>query len=312
MSKRSHEDCLIDLKKALDALGLDRNDPESFIRCSNSTREQATNLIFSYLEVFNDDAIVSMYKDHLQLDSHDNRNNSVVTTQSSILKFFGKRPKVSQSSIPITTKASDRASDGVSPNVINSVRVEPDVQNPVQPQSVPRPDPRHATTALNDLPRDPAIRIPIREHGVSQQVIIDRYSVLGPCQPRLSDYPCSTNGKRFNSKWFDRFSWLEYSISDNSAFCFPCYLVYTCVTKSTRRGSFGAFITEGFRSWKHALESNKGLVKHHNSADHTHAVLVMESRKAKILPQMLSKLDESQKAAQALQVKLSTELNFHY
>jgi hypothetical protein len=171
----------------------------------------------------------------------------------------------------------------------------------IQHQQIELPDPG-SVLPINNLPRDPFLRPPIREYGVSQQVIIDKYSVLGPFQPRLSVYPSSANGKKFNAHWYQRFSWLEYSIADNSAFCFPCYLVYTCVTKNTQRRNFGAFISEGFRSWKHALESNKGLVKHHNSIDHSHAVVVMETRKAKVLPQLLSKLDDSQKAAQALQV----------
>jgi hypothetical protein len=136
-SKRSREDCLIDLKKDLDALGLDRNDPSTFICCSNAAREQATDLILSYLEVFSDDAIVSMYKEHLQLARNDNRSRPAgPRTQSSILNFFGKRRKVPESAVS-SPKPSVRSAERTSPILIIKVPEAPDNQI----QQIPLPDP---------------------------------------------------------------------------------------------------------------------------------------------------------------------------
>ncbi|KAL4089026.1 hypothetical protein QTP88_024104 [Uroleucon formosanum] len=42
-----------------------------------------------------------------------------------------------------------------------------------------------------------------------------------PVQPMLLFYP-KTNNRNFQSSYFNKFNWLEYSISDDVVFCFPC------------------------------------------------------------------------------------------
>lgn len=47
---------------------------------------------------------------------------------------------------------------------------------------------------------------------------------LGPVRP-LIEFPVSTSGKRtfkFQSRWYDLHSWLEYSVLKDAAFCFYC------------------------------------------------------------------------------------------
>lgn len=47
---------------------------------------------------------------------------------------------------------------------------------------------------------------------------------LGPIRP-LIEFPVSTSGKRtfkFQSRWYDLYSWLEYSVLKDAAFCFYC------------------------------------------------------------------------------------------
>ncbi|KAL4100983.1 hypothetical protein QTP88_021004 [Uroleucon formosanum] len=83
----------------------------------------------------------------------------------------------------------------------------------------------------------------------------------GPKQPRLVCYPKIKFGKRirhFSSKWFDSYNWLEYSIIDNSAFCFPCRFF-------ARNKDKPIFISVGFKNWKN---QNSGLRKHNNSEEH--------------------------------------------
>ncbi|XP_008181033.1 zinc finger MYM-type protein 1-like [Acyrthosiphon pisum] len=86
----------------------------------------------------------------------------------------------------------------------------------------------------------------------------------GPKQPRLVCYPKTKFGKRmrhFSSKWFHSYNWLEYSIIDNSAFCFPCRFIAKNKDKPI-------FISVGFKNWKNALDHNSGLKKHNNSEEH--------------------------------------------
>ncbi|KAF0747558.1 zinc finger MYM-type protein 1-like, partial [Aphis craccivora] len=86
----------------------------------------------------------------------------------------------------------------------------------------------------------------------------------GPKQPRLVCYPKTKFGKtmrHFSSKWFDSYNWLEYSVIDNSAFCFPCRFF-------SKNKDKPIFISIGFKNWKNALDQNSGLKKHHNSEEH--------------------------------------------
>ncbi|KAL3984315.1 C1q-related factor [Sarotherodon galilaeus] len=47
----------------------------------------------------------------------------------------------------------------------------------------------------------------------------------GPRQVKLKSYPHDTFGtqkRAFNHSWFEKHNWLEYSVNQNAAFCFPC------------------------------------------------------------------------------------------
>ena len=41
-------------------------------------------------------------------------------------------------------------------------------------------------------------------------------------RPRISVYPRDSNGRRFQADWYKRYDWLEYSVKQNSAFCYAC------------------------------------------------------------------------------------------
>ena len=54
---------------------------------------------------------------------------------------------------------------------------------------------------------------------------VDNLLSLGPIQPTNIDYPkTSFSGKdyRFQERWYHQYDWIEYSISKDAAFCFPC------------------------------------------------------------------------------------------
>ncbi|KAL5833527.1 hypothetical protein ACOSQ3_017201 [Xanthoceras sorbifolium] len=70
---------------------------------------------------------------------------------------------------------------------------------------------------------------------------------MEPFQPILDNYPLTLDGKysrRFQQSWFQRFPWLEYSISKDKAFCFPCFLFDTFPLKHR------TFTMDSFQSWK--------------------------------------------------------------
>ncbi|KAL4126009.1 hypothetical protein QTP88_010241 [Uroleucon formosanum] len=67
----------------------------------------------------------------------------------------------------------------------------------------------------------------------------------GPNQPKLVYFPKTMYGnqmRHFSLNWYKLYNWIEYSIINDSIFCFPCQ--------------------------KNALDSNSGLKKHHMSNDY--------------------------------------------
>ena len=79
---------------------------------------------------------------------------------------------------------------------------------------------------------------------------------MGPCQPQLhkDQYPPTQFGsqrRRFQASWFNTFTWLEYSVSKDAAFCFPCFLFEK--DTSTQH----AFTIDGFRSWKRVNDNQR-------------------------------------------------------
>jgi len=99
------------------------------------------------------------------------------------------------------------------------------------------------------------------------QTLID-----GPKQPNLQEYPTTRIGNRnrsFQKDWYKRYDWLEYSVLKDKAYCFYCRFFQI----SPENDSKDAFISEGFRSWKKALEQNAGLRKHAASENHKHCVI---------------------------------------
>ena len=71
-----------------------------------------------------------------------------------------------------------------------------------------------------------------------------------PCQPKLAHFPVTLIGSKqraFNSNWCKTYSWLEYSVERDAAFCYPCRLFTINEGRSQN-----AFTKISFRDWKHA------------------------------------------------------------
>ena len=77
-----------------------------------------------------------------------------------------------------------------------------------------------------------------------------------PSRPVVDFPPTVFSGKKrsFNLKWYEEFEWLEYSISRDAAFCYPCRVFTTRSGKAE-----GTFTVTGFRDWKHA-SGNSGVL----------------------------------------------------
>lgn len=124
---------------------------------------------------------------------------------------------------------------------------------------------------LDDLPWDPAKRKKILTYHPNQRDEIRcKYLVRGPCKPYGHNFTKKMIGKslrRFNPAWFDRYdNWLEYSVSEDKAFCLCCYLFRDNIQK---QGGNDAFVTEGFSSWNKSerLASHVGAMNSfHNIA----------------------------------------------
>jgi hypothetical protein len=56
----------------------------------------------------------------------------------------------------------------------------------------------------------------------------------------------------FSSSWYLNRDWLEYSVEKDAAFCYAC-------RKFKSVSSDATFSIKGFKDWKHAIETGKGL-----------------------------------------------------
>ncbi|XP_034225444.1 zinc finger MYM-type protein 1-like [Prunus dulcis] len=99
----------------------------------------------------------------------------------------------------------------------------------------------------NSLERDPGLRPQIDTLPPNQRGNVRRaYILLGPCQPKLKEYPSHLEGKqmrRFNGNWYNHYPWLEYYVHKDKVFYFRCFLFDI-------DHSHKAFTVDGFRNWR--------------------------------------------------------------
>ena len=162
-------------------------------------------------------------------------NNHTSKPRKTMLSYFGKK-KDNQSSDGGGSSSPCNVRDGGSNFPSSSQRLE--IENVNTPSDINTPY----------YERDPGLRFPIEVYPADKRDDVRKaYIKMGPCQPMLDKYPPILDGKqtrRFQHSWFKRFSWLEYSIKKNMAFCFPCYLFDTVPSKHP------TFTTDGFQTWK--------------------------------------------------------------
>lgn len=72
--------------------------------------------------------------------------------------------------------------------------------------------------------------------------------------------------RSFQLCWMEKFSWLEYSVLEDAAFCFACRCFDLNTTKEAR------FTSTGFNNWKHATDKKGGFARHDASSSHIQAM----------------------------------------
>ena len=126
----------------------------------------------------------------------------------------------------------------------------------------------------------------------------------GPRQPQLSSFPKTKFNKQnrsFSSSMYARFPFIEYSVSNDSVFCFACrnFPDNSANVDST-------FTVTGFRQWKRLSER---LTKHSTCSSHLESMSAWMDRKSaeqagsvfvKIIQQSNSAVDRNREAVETL------------
>ncbi|CAN6557401.1 unnamed protein product [Malus baccata var. baccata] len=102
------------------------------------------------------------------------------------------------------------------------------------------------------LQYDPGLRRPILSYHPNVRDQVQRaYLQNKPCQPKTHAFPYTNFGtkpRRFNPAWFTQFpNWLEYSTSQDAAYCLCCYLFKPDIGDQSGGDTF---VGVGFKNWK--------------------------------------------------------------
>ena len=98
---------------------------------------------------------------------------------------------------------------------------------------------------------DPGLRIPIDHFAPNIRDEVRRaFITKGPTQPKGHKFPQSLDKRSFQPNWFRKYSWLEYSVAKNRAYCFYCYLFKH--DHIHEKFCHDAFTKAGFSQWKNS------------------------------------------------------------
>lgn len=108
--------------------------------------------------------------------------------------------------------------------------------------------------------------------------VLDLSSTWDECavQPVIH-FPCTViSGKHrcFQSSWYSKYPWLEYSITINAVFCYYCRHFPPHLTVSQTHTEKDALINRGYSDWKNISNLTK---KHENISSNKNAVIKYNS-----------------------------------
>ena len=87
-----------------------------------------------------------------------------------------------------------------------------------------------------------------------------KYQILTHKPIPLKEYPFNKQNRRFQSKWFEQFSWLRYSKSVDGVFCAPCYLF-------SKTHVNNEFASAPFSDWKNAVGKARRAFNRHSFSE---------------------------------------------
>ncbi|KAI5649523.1 hypothetical protein M9H77_35528 [Catharanthus roseus] len=121
---------------------------------------------------------------------------------------------------------------------------------------------------------DPGLRKPIDSYPYEVRDELRRlYVAKGPTQPCDHKFPQTDFGeirRSFQKQWFKDFTWLEYSVHKDAAFCFCCYLFGK--GQNHKHGD-DIFKEVGFKNWKRAKEKFRN---HEGAPNSPHSGVVIQ------------------------------------
>lgn len=119
----------------------------------------------------------------------------------------------------------------------------------------------------DDIIANPACRKPIEEYDPDIRAEVMRaYLLKGPTRPIGHAYPKHSSKRSFQETWFEKYDWLEYSVSKDAAFCLYCFL-FKSPGHPKYYGS-DTFTKIGFINWRNDLAS---LTEHNEGKTHNNA-----------------------------------------
>ncbi|XP_047979187.1 zinc finger MYM-type protein 1-like [Salvia hispanica] len=193
-----------------------------------------------------------------RMKSHDSSSSSAPNDNTS--------PSNANASLAPPNVTMTPSNVSVSPTLSN-VTVTPSNASVSPTRSVPLEE-KELIYDVEKLNHDPAKRDSIMTYPPNERDAVRRaYILKKPCQPRSHNFPRKKiGGRRFMPYWFDTWDWLEYSTTEDVAFCFVCYLFKNEVGL-TAGGD--AFVNKGFKSWNKPDRFTKhigGIKSAHNLA----------------------------------------------
>ncbi|KAH9693295.1 TTF-type domain-containing protein [Citrus sinensis] len=153
------------------------------------------------------------------------------------------------------------------------------------------------------LERDPGLRFSISNFPIDKREDVRMaYINMGPFQPKLQKYPSTkygTQNRRFQFSWFLKFPWLEYSISKDKAFCFPCYIFHDKPSRNE------AFVVDGVQNWKYVgCEKTCPFAQHEGGHGYSHNDAILKWSNLKDPSKHIDKRLNAQSSQQILENRL--------
>ena len=192
--------------------------------------------------------------------------------QLSLLESFSKKPKSSKLNLepeesPDSESLNPSQNRSTELNDVSTVSMENDdgdelqdtldcvvQQDPLlEPNSVAcssgihLKSPNDVASNAFDSPKQPCITFPLRLFGNGQ----------------------NARKRCFNSAWYQQYTWLEYSVERDAAYCYPCRIF----TQRRHHGKESTFTVNGFHNWKNASGKKGVLESHDKCSSHKDAMV---------------------------------------